>query len=527
VETVTADTVNTERAVRLGNVSKTFPGQRALTDVSIELRGGEVCALIGQNGSGKSTLIKILAGYHLADPGGTVEIDGDVHELDHAGGAWRRAFRFVHQDLGLVDALGALDNLALGVGFAGGGPLSRISWRRQAREARALFAELGIRVDVHTPVAKLSAVQRTMIALARAMRGLGGRAGGVLVLDEPTAALSRPEAEVLFDVVRKVRAQGVAVLFVSHRLDEVLEIADSVAVLRDGRLVAAPRASEVDHDGLVELMIGTSVTPPSPPQSRPQRSVVLSVEGLAGDRLRDFSFELHRGEILGVTGLDGSGRDELALLLFGARARRAGEITLDGKRLSPGVTNAVSGGMALVPAHRASQGLIPTFTVRENMTLARLKPLWKRGLLRRGPERAEARAWGRRVDLRPPDVERPIAELSGGNQQKAILARWLRTEPSVLCLDEPTHGIDIGAKTAVLDLIGSSVGDGMAVVLITSEAEDLARMCDRVLVLSDGEQTAELWGTQLQTETIVTHVLQKRRPEGGSPADGRPDPEAS
>lgn len=495
--------------LRVSNLSKTFPGQRALDQVDLEIYPGEICALLGQNGSGKSTLIKVLAGYHDPDPGATVEFEGGpVHDLGDGDNEWRAHLRFIHQDLGLVDTLDSLDNLAIGPGFAEGSKLKRIRWRQQAATARKLLAELGVQFDVRAPVARLSAVERTMLAVARALRGFADR-NGVLILDEPTASLSAPEVERLFAVLRQLEGRGIAILFVSHRLDEVYDLAERAVILREGRMVGAPLLHETPKPELIDLITGGSDRQPTAPVARTRGEVALSVRNLTGRRARDISFDVRSGEVVGVAGLDGSGRDELAGLIFRGD-QLGGTISIGGGgavRLGP--SQAKSHGIAYVPADRAHSGVVPTLSSGENLTLTSLAPFWKAGHLNRRREREHALEWMQRVEVRPPDPARMITQFSGGNQQKLLLAKWLRTAPKILMLEEPTQGIDIEAKQTVLGLVERAAADGVAVLVTSSEAEDLIAVCDRVLVLRDGLISNELRGSETSVGEIIAQTLRE------------------
>jgi ribose transport system ATP-binding protein len=497
----------------VGHISKTFPGQRALDDVSITLNRGEICALVGENGSGKSTLIKILAGFYEADPGGTVTFGGHTISVDGrhgAGSEWRDHVRFIHQDLGLVESLGALDNLALGNGFETGFG-GRIRWRRETARARELFDEFGLDFDLRAPVATLSGVERTMIAVARALRDFES-SEGLLILDEPTAALPISEVEFLFAAVRRLAARGASVLFVSHRLEEVMQLADRVIALRDGRLVGDRPAAGLDHQALIGMIIGRSLEGLYPQDHPDSSQVRLRARGLVGRRIDGIDLEVRAGEILGVGGLNSSGRDELADLLFGLGEVDAEEIVIDGETVdlhSPRA--AMRHGVALVPSNRAKRGMIGLHSVRENVTLPALRPIVRAGLVNRRRERDEVLLWCGRVNLDPMLIERPLAQYSGGNQQKAVIAKWLRRVPNVLLLDEPTQGVDIGAKAAVYELIVEAAAAGAAVVVCSSDNEELAELSDRVIVLSDGRISAELRRSQLDVDRLTQVTLQSGR----------------
>lgn len=470
--------------LRIAGLTKAFPGLRALDGVSFEVQEGEIVALIGQNGSGKSTLVKTLAGVHVADAG-TVELragdDGD------GGGA---ELHFIHQDLALVSMLSTIENLDLGrpVGARDFGPART---GRERHRAERLLAELGVALDVRVPVAELAPAERTMVAIARALDGWSNPAN-VLVLDEPTAALHGDEVRRLLDVVRQVARRGAGVIYISHRLDEVIELADRVLVLRDGRLVAEAARGAFGHDELVQMMAGVAVRDPGD-WVRDPGAVRLSVRGLRTAHIDQADFEVRGGEIVGVTGILGSGREQLAGALFGAQPRTAGTVLVDGKAVRPHAPRAsIRCGMAYVPADRGRDGAVATLTARENLTLPRLASVATRRGIDRRRERGEAESWFGRVGLRPLEPERRFGLFSGGNQQKIVLARSLRLQPSVVVLDEPTQGVDVSAKDAIYELIGEAATAGAAVVVASSDTKELASICDRVLVLRDGRIAAEL-----------------------------------
>lgn len=489
-------------------LSKTYPGQVALRDASLSVAGGEVHALVGQNGSGKSTLIKLLGGYVKADHGSRVAFDGRPVDLWSAPAEVRRRLRIVHQDLGLVPTLSTIENLGLGRGWetsAGG----RIAWRAEAARAQEELLRFGLAPDVRRPVATLSAAERAAVAIVRALRDWNPDERGVLVLDEPTASLNRREVDALFREVRRVTAAGNGVIFVSHILDEVLELADRVTVLRDGVVVAAgvPTA-ELDQDRLVELIVGRRVGGAT--RDRRDSTLappVLEATGLFGITLRGLTLTIHRGEVLGVAGLVGSGRDELAGCLYGATPRFAGKVLVDKRKVFASPRDAIRAGMAFVPADRKSLGLVPNDRLVEHVPLPRLGPLQRRGRLLHRATRQEVRFWIRRLDVQPPIIGRRMEKFSGGNQQKAVLARWLRTEPKVLLLDEPTQGVDIGAKAGIYATVHEAAADGMAVLMASSDAEELVEHCDRVLVLRGGMLAAELVGDDITEERIVAETL--------------------
>ena len=504
--------------LRVSHLSKTFPGTKALDDLSLEVAAGEVLAIVGQNGSGKSTLVKLLAGLHQPDPGGSIEVsdgDGRLVPLGRDG----RGLHFIHQDLGLLPMLNTTENLDLGR------PLGR-RWitpvRRRAEHARAaeLTGRFGAEIDVRAPVGRLSPAERAIVAIARALDGWQ-HPDNVLVLDEPTTAFHRDEVARLFDAVRRVAAAGAGIIFISHRLEEVRALADRVLVLRDGRPVAAAAGGDLDDASLVTAIVGSPVGADARPGGA-VGPVVLSVGDLRGGHVQGLSLTVRAGEIVGLSGVLGSGREDVNGLIFGARRPAGGQIAVGGDRLPPGdMVAAIEHGAAFVPADRHRLGAVMTMSMRENLTLPALRSVSRRfGVIRADAEAVEARRWADHVDLRPPAPDRPLSTFSGGNQQKVVLAKWLRANPRLLLLDEPTQGVDVGAKAAIYRLVRQAAGQGCAVLVASSDAKELVALCDRVLLVDQGQIAGELTGAAL-TETALVHAaLTAARP---TPAE-EPEP---
>ena len=454
-----------------------------------------------------ATLVKILAGVYQADPGTVVEVRDAEGELV-TGPAAREELHFIHQDLGLADILTTVENLGLGksVRWRGFAPVHGAAERRRAQQ---LIARFGVSFDVTVPVGKLSPAQRAIVAMARALDGWT-RPDNVLVLDEPTAALHGDEVQVLFEAIRRVASSGAGVVFISHRLDEVLELADRVVVLRDGQVVAEEATSRLDHDTMVKLIAGRKVAEMTATNQDRTGEPVLTVTGISGAELSDFSLSLRAGEIVGAGGILGSGREQLAPMLFGAAHRSGGRVEVCGEELVPDDTAAaIESGMAYVPADRRRDGAVMGMSVRENLTLPLMRPLRRHlGRLDRRAERAETRSWMKMVGLRPPDPEQPLKLFSGGNQQKVVLAKWLRVRPRVLLLDEPTQGVDVGAKAAIYELILAARRNGAGVLLCSSDTKELVSLCDRVLVLKQGRVVSEVPRDSLTEERLVRDELE-------------------
>jgi ribose transport system ATP-binding protein len=497
-------------ALTVTSMSKSFAGPRVLDDVSLSIEPGEIRALVGENGSGKSTLIKILAGFHLPDEG-SAEVDGQSLHLGDGTSSEALGLRFVHQDLGLVNNLDAVDNLALGVGyrsFRGG-----IRWRQERKRARAALVDLGYDFDVRRPAGSLAMSERTALAVARALAPRQTPTK-VLILDEPTANLPAAEAERLFQLARRVADSGVAVMFVSHHFDEVFELAQSVTVLRDGKQVITRPVAGLTEDGLIELVIGRQLEQVEHDvKAAERREMILKVGGLSCDVLDNIDFVVHAGEIVGIAGITGSGRDEVAAALFGGR-ERTGEVRIKDAVVPPfRPDKAMDMGMGLVPAERHANAAFMGLTLRENITIVRPGIHWRGGLLRKNPERSDVDVWLERLDVRPRNSEFAMSDLSGGNQQKVVLARWMRMDPKVLILNEPTQGVDVGAKSDIHELVDQAAAQGTAVLVVSTDHEELVRLCHRVLVLRRGHIADEISGGRMDHDVITAATIGRGQPE--------------
>jgi ribose transport system ATP-binding protein len=491
-------------ALRIEHLSKTFPGQVALDDVSIDVAVGEVHALVGQNGSGKSTLIKILAGYHQPDSGsGSAWAMGNPLALGDSAAAAAAGIRFVHQDLGLVGTVSAVENLALTVGYQT--TAGRIRWRDEVARTRQALAGLGlVDVDVKAPLNSLPPSQRTAVAIARALVGWEG-AATLLVLDEPTATLPGDDVERLFEIIHRLKARGVSILYVSHHLDEVFELADRVTVLRDGQVAANTAVNELDHHGLVELIVGHRVETTSATESSVGEAPLLTVRELRGGTVTGIDFDIYPGEIVGVAGITGSGREHVLGLIAGQLPRDDGHVVLDSVEVANfRPRQAIDAGVAFVPAERGLRGTVATMNVRENLSITDVGRHKRGGRVRRKSELDETRHWIDRLGIKTSSTEALIGSLSGGNQQKVMFGKALRLAPKLLLLDEPTQGIDIGAKDQIHRLIDESAGTGMSVLIASTDTDELVRLCHRVLVMTDGHINSTLVGEHI----AVGHIQQ-------------------
>lgn len=497
--------------------SKRFGGTLALDDVGLTIEGGTVHGLVGHNGSGKSTLIKILAGYHAPEVGAELAIDGRAVRLPLAPGRFRAlGMAFVHQDPGLIASLSVVENLR--IGSIAQRRLSPIAWRNEIRHSEALLSEFGLSCDPRAAVETLRPWQRPMLAIIRAVdetRALLRQTGqhrGLLVLDEPTATLADSNVGQLFEVVRRVQAAGFGVLFVSHDLDEILAVTDHVTVLRDGRVAGSGATSSFTRDDLVRLIVGHDIPRTSAvPQEKVRRSDHLTdVQGMSGPGIRAIDFSVAPGEILGASGLIGSGFAEIGPMLIGAVPARTGQMRVGTHSMNLAAitpASAIAAGISYVPGERLREGCIGELSVAENVGLPVLGRFFRKGWLHRGALAAHARAQLTRLGVRPADPSLNLEALSGGNQQKVLLAKWLQLEPRLLILQEPTQGVDVGAREQIFTIIRAFAARGCSVLCLSGDHEQLAILCSRVLILRRGRVTRELVGLEVTKERISHECL--------------------
>jgi rhamnose transport system ATP-binding protein len=498
VEKVMPDAVLPAPLLELAEISRSFPGVKALDGVSLVLRPGRVTALIGENGAGKSTLVKILTGIYQPEAG-EIRLGGSPVSLPTAEAAQAAGVTAIHQETVLFDELSVAENI-----FIGHAPRTRwglIDWRSMNARATGILRTIEADIDPTMRLRDLSIAQRHLVAVARAL-SVDAR---ILILDEPTAALSHKEAEDLFRIIETLKAQGKAVLFISHKFEEVFRIADDYAVFRDGKAVGAGQLAAVSQDDLVRLMVGRSVEQAFPKIQVTPGEVMLAVKGYSHPtEFDDISFELKAGEILGVYGLVGAGRSELCQSLFGITRRSRGTLYLDGRpKYFDTPADAIDAGIVYVPEERQRHGAILPMSIFSNMTLPSLRRVGRAGFLSAVEEFSLARRYAERLDLRASSLSQAVGTLSGGNQQKVVIGKWLATSPKVIILDEPTKGIDIGSKAAVHGFMSELAADGLAVIMVSSEIPEILGMADRVLVMREGRQVGLYPRSDVTPEILV------------------------
>lgn len=485
--------------LEMRGIAKAYPGVVALHSVDFSVRPGEVHALIGENGAGKSTLMKILAGADTKDSG-QIFIDGKESHIDTPQEAMRLGVSIIYQEFNLVPYMNAAENIFLGREPASVVP-GLIDFGRMYSDAEKIIDELGVALDVRTPMNHLSVAQQQMVEIAKAT----SRKSRIIAMDEPSATLTDHELENLFGLIRRLKAEGVSIIYISHRLEEIFEIADRVTVLRDGELVATKDIAETNRADIIRMMVGRELSDSIPKIAAEARDVALEVRNLnRAGVLHDINFQVRSGEILGIAGLVGAGRTEVARAIFGADPIDSGQIIMNGKPVtihSP--RRAISLGVGLVSEDRKALGLVLGMAVRENISLANLGVLSRLGFIKRRKEREIAESYVKDVLIKTPSIEQAVQNLSGGNQQKVVLAKWLFTKSKVLIFDEPTRGIDVGAKTEIYQLMNRLAAQGVAIIMISSELPEVLGMSDRTLVMHEGRIAGELSGKDATQERIM------------------------
>jgi rhamnose transport system ATP-binding protein len=492
-----------ENILELKNISKSFSGVEVLHNVSFELRPGEVHALLGENGAGKSTLVKIMTGVHHPDKG-EILLHGEPVHFNDARESRQAGIAAIYQELSLFPDLDVAENI-----FAGRQPVTtggRVDWRKLYAESGRLLESLGVKLDLKQKARTLSIAQQQMVEIARAF----SIQAKILIMDEPTSSLTLHEVDDLFRLVRRLRAEGTAIIFISHRLEELYSLADRVTVLRDGSYVDTRSMKDVTRDDLIRMMVGRTITNLFPKQEVRAGDVILKVENLSrAGSFHQVSFELRRGEILGLAGLVGAGRTNVARAIFGVEPATGGSIHVDGREvLITSPQRAIQLGLAYVPEDRQLHGLIPAMPLTPNISLPILHHFAQLGWLQDKSERKSAYDAALQMEVRANNIWQLARELSGGNQQKVVLAKWLSTNPRILILDEPTRGIDVGTKAAVHGLMSKLASEGMAILMISSELPEILGMSDRVIVMREGHVTGHFSRAEATQENIISAATQ-------------------
>jgi ribose transport system ATP-binding protein len=487
--------------LEMRGITKRYPGVLALSSVDFTLHPGEVHCLVGENGAGKSTLIKVLSGAVMKD-GGTISVGGEDARLESPADAQRLGIGVIYQDFKLVPALSVAENILLGSEpVRGRTPI--IDRNAMQEKASAALAQLGETIDTGTPVGHLSVAQQQMVEIAKAL----SRNVRILAMDEPTAPLTERETESLFRVIRSLKERGVGIIYISHRLEEIFEVGDRVTVLRDGTLVHTCAISEIDRRGLIRRMVGRELENEYPRAALERGKEILRIENLSSDRISNVNLTLYRGEVLGLAGLVGAGRSELARLVFGADRKKEGRIFLDGREIAPESPHqAIREGIGLLTEDRNRYGLIMQMSIRENISLANLRAMLTGPFIDRRKEESAARQLVEDLRIKAPGTGVIVENLSGGNRQKVVLARWLNTKARVLIFDEPTAGIDVGVKFEIYTLINRLAERGIGVIVISSDLPELLGMCHRVAVMCEGRLTGIVEGAEATQEAVMTYA---------------------
>ena len=492
-----------EYLLRMEHIEKSFPGVRALKDVSLEIRPGEVHALIGENGAGKSTLMKILSGVFKKDSGEIFWMDKPI-DIQSTAHSTELGISIIYQELNQMPNLSIAENIFIGRERRKGRFM--LDHKRTVEEAEKYVREVGLDADVRTLCSDLSIAQRQMVEVAKAL----SVQAKLIIMDEPTSSLTDLETKILMDLIRKLKKNGVSIVFISHKLNEIFEISDRISVLRDGEFVGCIDTAACSNDMLIRMMVGRELTDIYPKKEVPPGNEVLSVRNLqAGKAVQDVSFSVRKGEILGFAGLVGAGRSETMRAIFGVDKADSGEIIVDGKPLPirHDPSQAIDAGIGFVPEDRQLQGLVLSMSVRENTTMASMKKTLVNHMVNYNRETEITREYMSRLGIRTPSVEQKVVHLSGGNQQKVVIGKWLNTDPKILILDEPTRGIDVGAKKEIYTLMGELTSQGVAVILISSELPEVLGMADRVIVMHEGRICGEFARSEATQEKIMETIL--------------------
>ncbi|MGM0881795.1 MAG: sugar ABC transporter ATP-binding protein [Bacillota bacterium] len=489
----------TAQLLEMKEIDKSFSEVKVLQQAQFSLESGELHALMGENGAGKSTLMKILNGIYMRD-GGTVKVKGVEQSLSSPSAALQLGIVMIHQELNLIPHLTVMENIFLGREFTFG-PTKLIDWRKMKRESTRFLSQLGLAIDPDTIVGELSVGQQQMVEIAKAL----SMNTEILVLDEPTAALTDKEIDALFDVIASLKKRGVGMIYISHRMEEIFRMCDRITVMRDGRYVGTERVQETNMDQIVKMMVGREIKDRFPKVGIKLGGEKLKVEGLSQKGiLHDISFSVRAGEIVGLAGLMGAGRTELAKALFGVSKIDRGTISVGGKAITlRKPMDAIRAGIALVTEDRKDEGLLLPMSVSDNLSMTNLTTVSSLGFLSGAKEKQLSDKMMKQLLIKASSVAQPVGSLSGGNQQKVVIGKWLATNPQVFILDEPTRGVDIGAKKEIYDLMNKLASEGVAILMISSELPEVLGMSDRILVMHEGKISGHFTKEEATQENIM------------------------
>ncbi|WP_066687417.1 sugar ABC transporter ATP-binding protein [Christensenella intestinihominis] len=490
--------------LEIDHISKTFPGVKALSDVHFDIYPGEVHSLVGENGAGKSTLIKIMSGVYQPDEGGTIRINGKETKIHNAMDAIRQGIAVIYQDFSLFGNLSVAENIVINQVIEKNRQV--LNWKEIRKKAAEALRIVGADISPLETLENLSVAKQQMVAIASAV----AQKAQMIIMDEPTSALSTTEVETLYGIIEKLKAENIAVMFVSHKMDELFRISDRFTVFRDGQYIRSCKKEEIDRGGLISLMVGRKIEFDSLANPVQNPEVVLEVSHLSKKgNFKDVSFELHKGEILGITGLVGAGRSEMVQALFGLNRPDSGSVKIDGKEAHIDNTwSAVDAGIGYIPESRQTQGLVLDKSVAENIALPQLKKYTgKFGFVNRKKQKETVGEWVEKLDVRPRNEELLAMQLSGGNQQKVVLAKWIATNAKILIVDEPTNGVDVGAKSEIHKILRQLADQGTSLIVISSELPEILAVSDRILVMRRGRISGEFVNKDLTQELIMDKAV--------------------
>ncbi|MCL1864000.1 MAG: sugar ABC transporter ATP-binding protein [Defluviitaleaceae bacterium] len=494
--------MDAEYRIEMKNMSKSFGGIHALKGVSFSVKPGEIHCLVGENGAGKSTLMKILSGAYRMDSG-EIKINGKPVEITSPAQAIKQGIGIVYQEFELANDLSVAENIFM----ESLGKSAFVNWSKLNEEAQKVVQSIGFDINPRNNTGDLSVAYKQIVEIAKVL----SKNVSILILDEPTAVLNDSEAEVMFKLLLKLKEKGVSIIYISHRLDEIFKIGDTVTTLKDGEITGVNPVSEMTVDKIIELMIGRELSDKYPKRVSNIGEECIRLEGFSGGMFRDVSFSVRKGEVLGLAGLVGSGRTEVMRALFGADKRLSGKVFYEGKQVNfPSTVKAVRGGLALIPENRKEQGLIPALNIRKNITITNLKKVTKLNIFNSKKESEVAETLSKKLRVKTESVESNVFSLSGGNQQKVVIAKWMNTDSKVVIMDEPTRGVDVGAKTEIYGLINDLATQGNAVILISSEMVELLAMCDRLLVMNQGIVKGELEKENFSEKNIMQLIVEEK-----------------